>query len=249
MRELFGILRSLVVYWRPGRQSALRRLYRPFVAEGSLVFDVGAHLGDRTAAFSGLGARVVALEPQPRVARWLRRLVGRKSGVVVVEEAVGRTPGVATLAVSRLTPTVSTVSGTWRDRMAEHNPGFRDVRWEEEVEVRMTTLDALIRRHGRPDFCKIDIEGHEAEALAGLSVPVPALSVEFVRGGLDVPGACIDRLEALAAYRYNAVAGEGRTFLFEPWLDAAAARAWLTAGANDLPFGDLFARQAGDPST
>src|SRR5690606_17457557 len=57
-----GITRSLIVYWRPGRQRGLRDLYRPFVAPGGLVFDVGAHIGDRTAAFASLGARVVALE-------------------------------------------------------------------------------------------------------------------------------------------------------------------------------------------
>lgn len=71
MREgpgLLGLLRSLVTYWRPGRQRGLRRMYRPLVQPGDLVFDVGAHLGDRAAAFAALGARVVALEPQPQVA-------------------------------------------------------------------------------------------------------------------------------------------------------------------------------------
>ena len=32
---------------------------------GDLVFDIGAHVGDRVAAFRRLGARVVAVEPQP----------------------------------------------------------------------------------------------------------------------------------------------------------------------------------------
>lgn len=242
MGELLGLLRSLVVYWRPGRQPALRRLYATFVRPGSLVFDVGAHLGDRTAAFSSLGARVIALEPQPRVAVWLRRLVGRRSGVEIVEEAVGPSEGTAHLAVSRRTPTVSTVSRLWRDRMPERNAGFEGVRWEDEIEVPMTTLDALVERFGLPDFCKLDIEGYEAEALEGLSRAVPALSVEFVRGGLEVAEACVSRLERLGRYEYNAVAGEDRSFVFDGWLSAGEAHAWLRGGADDLAFGDLYAR-------
>jgi FkbM family methyltransferase len=240
--ELVGLLRSLVVYWRPGRQPALRRLYATFVGPGSLVFDVGAHLGDRTAAFSSLGARVIALEPQPRVARWLRRLVGRRAGVEIVEQAVGPREGTARLAVSLRNPTVSTVSRLWRDRMPERNRGFASVRWEDEIEVPMTTLDALVGRFGLPDFCKLDIEGYEAEALEGLSRAVPALSVEFVRGGLEVAEACVARLEALGRYEYNAVAGEDRNFVFDGWLTADEARGWLRGGADDLPFGDLYAR-------
>lgn len=247
MGELLGLLRSLFVYWRPGRQPALRRLYGTFVGRGSLVFDVGAHLGDRTAAFSALGARVIALEPQPRVARWLRRLVGRRAGVEILEEAVGPAEGTARLAVSRRTPTVSTVSRLWRDRMPERNPGFEGVRWEDEIEVPMTTLDALVDRFGLPDFCKLDIEGFEAEALQGLSRTVPALSVEFVRGGLEVADACVARLETLGPYEYNAVAGEERSFVFPGWLTAGEVRAWLQEGADDLPFGDLYARLTQEP--
>ncbi len=41
------------------------RLYRQFVRPGDLVFDVGAHVGDRVASFQRIGARVVAVEPQP----------------------------------------------------------------------------------------------------------------------------------------------------------------------------------------
>src|SRR5690606_12638782 len=208
MRSTLGIARSLLVYWRPGRQPGLRRLYAPFVGPGSLVFDVGAHLGDRTAAFASLGARVVALEPQPAVARWLRRIVGRNPRVEVLEEAVGRTEGTARLSVSGTQPTVSTLPEAWRDEMPGRNAGFRGVRWNEAVPVPVTTLDRLAERFGRPDFCKLDIEGHEAEALAGLSHPVPALSFEFVRGGLGVARACVDRLESLGPYRFNVAAGE-----------------------------------------
>jgi len=107
----------------------------------------------------------------------------------------------------------------------------------------VTTLDALIDRYGVPRFCKVDVEGHEAEVLRGLSRPLDAVSVEFVAGGLDVAAACVERLEALGRYEYNAVAGEGRTFLFPTWRSAADARAWLEAGAHGHPSGDLYARR------
>jgi FkbM family methyltransferase len=239
-----GLARSLVVYWRPGRQRGLRRLYRAFVGPGDLVFDVGAHLGDRSAAFAALGARVVALEPQPDVLRWLRRLVGGLERVTVRGEAVGAAPGTARLAVSRRTPTVSTMSTDWRSTIAEANPGFRSVRWQETVEVPVTTLDALIETYGVPRFCKIDVEGFEAEVLAGLSRPVAGLSVEFVAGAVGVAIACVRRLAALGAYEFNAIPGEEREFVSERWLTADQICAWLTGGAGGAASGDVYARLA-----
>ena len=244
MSRWLGLLRSLVVYWRPGRQRALKRLYRPLVKPGDLVFDIGAHLGDRTAAFVALGARVVALEPQPAVRRWLERIVGRREGVTVSGEAVGRAVGTARLAVSRRTPTLSTLADDWRAKLPEANPTFRNVRWEETVEVPVTTLDALIERYGVPRFCKIDVEGYEAEVLAGLSEPVPGLSVEFVSGGLEVAVACVRRLEALGSYEFNAITGERRSFMFDGWQTGESMARWLGDGAGGASSGDVYARLA-----
>jgi FkbM family methyltransferase len=244
MRSTLGLIRSLVIYWRPGRQRGLRRLYRPFVGPGDLVFDVGAHLGDRTAAFSSLGASVVALEPQPKLLLWLRRLVGRRPGVTIRPEAVGRTPGAAQLAVSEATPTLSTLSNEWKDRIPLDNATFQHVRWERSIEVAVTTLDLLIARHGEPRFCKIDVEGHEAEVLAGLTRPLEALSVEFVAGSLDVALACVDRLERLSAYRYNVVPGERRDFVLPEWTGADEIMSWFRDGADGVSSGDLYARRA-----
>lgn len=242
VKRWLGLLRSLVVYWRPGRQRGLRRLYEPFVDTGDLVFDVGAHLGDRTAAFASLGARVVAVEPQPFLVPWLRRLVGGREAVTILEEAVGSQEGRTRLWVSPGTPTVSTVAEGWKERLPETNPTFQGVRWDESVEVPVTTLDHLIDRYGVPRFCKIDVEGHEAEVLAGLGRPLPALSVEFVAGGLEVAQACVRRLQELGAYEFNAVGGEERSFLLEGWVSGPAISRWLSEGAGGRSSGDLYAR-------
>lgn len=245
MSEWLGLIRSLIIYWRPGRQRGLRRLYRPMVSPGDLVFDVGAHLGDRSVAFAALGARVIALEPQPTVARWLKRIVGANGRITVRTEAVGRATGSGHLAVSRKTPTVSSLSESWRDRVSRLNPGFRGVRWPGSVEVAVITLDELIDVYGPPNFCKIDVEGLEAEVLEGLSHTIPAVSFEFVAGHLSTAAACVKRLSTLGPYELNAVVGEGRELLFDEWRTPEEMTAWLEAGAGGADSGDVYARLAG----
>ncbi len=246
LAQWLGLTRSLIIYWRPGRQRGLRELYRPFVGAGDLVFDVGAHLGDRTQAFRGLGARVVALEPQPAVRRWLELLVGRSRDVSVRAEAVGRAVGTARLALSHGTPTVSSLAEDWPSTLPTKDAGFRDVRWDESLEVPVTTLDALIEHTGLPNFCKIDVEGYEAEVLAGLNHRIPALSVEFASWALDVAETCVRRLEALGAYEFNAIEGEERSFISERWLAADEMVAWLKDREGSVSSGDVYARLTAD---
>src|SRR6266704_2426115 len=94
LRTAIGVLRSLRIYHgRPARARAMDRLYGQFIAPGDLVFDVGAHVGDRVAAFRRLGARVVAVEPQPLLVKTLKLLYGRDRSVVIEPVAVGRDQG------------------------------------------------------------------------------------------------------------------------------------------------------------
>ena len=65
-RALAGVIRSLRIYHGPDAPRAeMDALYAQFLKPGDLVFDIGAHIGDRTSSFRRLGAHVVALEPQP----------------------------------------------------------------------------------------------------------------------------------------------------------------------------------------
>ncbi len=217
-------------------------MYSQWVRPGDLVFDIGAHLGDRTIAFAGLGARVVALEPQPVLFRWLSRIAGGRDSVELLELAAGESPQTATLAISRATPSVSTLSGSWRRKISRDNPGFRSVSWDETVEVAVTTLDELIDQFGQPVFCKIDVEGYEDRVLAGLSRPLDTVSVEFVAGALDVAISAVDRLVQLGDYRFNAIPGEKRTLLWSQWREADEIRNWFADGADGLNSGDLYAR-------
>ena len=239
-----GVLRSLVVYhgipWR-GRQ--LRNFYSRFVPEGGLAFDVGAHSGNRVCAFSKLGARVVALEPQPDFARWLRRRFKHHPSVQVLQTAVGSAPGEAQLLVSPRTPTVSTLSPNFV-AAAGVSESFRGVEWHEGPMVRVVTLDALIAEYGLPDFVKIDVEGFELEVLRGLSQALPALSFEFLPAVREIALGCVDRLETLASddrYRYAVSLGEQLHLLTTEGVSAADIRKWLRSMPADAPSGDVHA--------
>ena len=237
-----GLARSLAIYHAiPLRQFRLRRLYAQLVGSGDLVFDIGAHAGNRTRAFASLGCRVVALEPQPDFAQLLRVLFGRSSRVEVVEAAVGDAPGHASLSISERTPTVTTLAAAWRDARARE-PDFARVRWNRRLEVEATTLDLLIARFGVPAFIKIDVEGSESTVLAGLTHAVPALSFEYVPGALDHVQACIARLNALGAYRFNWSPGESYRFAASSWLGEADLLANVSAPEVQRRAGDVYAR-------
>lgn len=237
--KMYGVLRSLAMYYGvPRRGRRLARLYAQFIEPGALCFDVGAHVGNRVRCWRRLGARVVAVEPQADFARLLTLLFRRDDAVTVLETAVGRAPGRAPLHVSPRTPTVTTLSADWIAAVSE-DPSFKGVRWSTAGSVPVTTLDRLIAEHGPPQFVKIDVEGYEAEVLAGLSSPVPALSFEYVAAARDIALACVERLEALARYEYNWSPGEQSELASAEWLGAAGISEFLAK----LPrSGDVYAR-------
>lgn len=215
-----------------------RRFYGRFVSRGDLCFDVGAHVGDRTAILLSLGARVVAVEPQPLCVEKLRLGFANDPGFVLVEAGVGAAPGHAELRVPAGGPAIASMSDEWIERVRASGR-FR-VEWSDSLPIRLTTLDALIGEYGLPQFCKIDVEGYEPEVLEGLTRPVPALSLEFTPEHLDGTERCLERLDGIGRYEYAYSVGESFR-LASGWL----ARDETIARLEALPersFGDVYAR-------
>jgi len=240
VRTARATVRSLRIYYGDrGRAAAMDRLYREFIQRGDLVFDVGAHVGDRVASFRRLGARVVAVEPQRAMARVLRLLYGFNRAVAIEEAAVGREPGRACILINTDNPTVSSVSRAFVDA-AFSTPGWETQRWTRFDDVAVTTLDALVAKHGKPSFIKLDVEGFEAEALQGLSQAVPALSFEFTTIQREVGFACIERCSSLGYTRFNAALGETQT-LVDDWVNAEVIARWLRDLPQPANSGDIYA--------
>ena len=223
------------------RQWRMDRLYSDFVREGDLVFDIGSHVGDRIGSFRRLGCRVVAVEPQPQLVRILRCFYGRDPDVAIEPMAIAAAPGNIELFVNLDNASLTTASSRFL-AAASASPGWRGERWPGRLVAPATTLDQLIERHGEPIFTKIDVEGFEAEALAGLSRPLQAFSFEFTTILRRVAIDCLTRCRALGAYHYNAALGESQRLTFTQWVDSEAIERWIEAVPDSANSGDIYAR-------
>ena len=241
-RQRVGLLRSILIYYvNPLKLRRMRHFYAQFIRPGDLCFDIGAHVGNRLFVWSRLGARAVAVEPQPLCLALLQRWYGRSADIQLVGQAIGAASGQQTLFVSEATPTVTTLSREWIEAVQQAD-SFAHVRWEGAITVDVTTLDDLIARFGEPRFCKIDIEGYELEALQGLSRPLAALSFEYVPAAHASAQACIERLAQLGIYEFNWSCGEQHRWQSAQWLAASQMMEVLARLQPGDPSGDVYAR-------
>lgn len=161
------------------------RAFTERLGAGDVVLDIGANVGYYTLLSSvlvGDNGRVFAFEPDPRIARWLRRHVqmnGRQN-VRVEEAAVSDTRGTARFERG---------GGSGTGHLAREG-GF---------EVRTLRVDDFCAERGiRPSAIKIDVEGAEGAVLAGARETIAAARpiIFLSTHGVDVHRACLDTLAA-----------------------------------------------------
>jgi len=188
--------------------------YSAFIDPGNLCFDIGASYGNRSEIFLKLGAKVVALEPQPLPANFLRRKF--KNSIILEKKAAGAQLGKNVMFVSP-NSALSSLSVEWINIVK--NGRFRDIKWNRKIEIEVITIDKLIELYGKPDFCKIDVEGYELDVLRGLSQPINMLSFEFtIPEFIDTTINCINYLSKLGEIRCNYSAGETMEFGIDKWI-------------------------------
>jgi FkbM family methyltransferase len=216
LTELIGFYRSRIIYdLRPFKQRKMIRLYSQFIQKDNICFDIGAHTGSRTKAFLKIGAKVIAMEPNPKFNELLSRKFSCNPNLKVLRDAISSNLGSARFMISLKYPSISTLSLQWKNVMLGYQS---NVKWEKEILVNTVTLDELIKNFGMPVFCKIDVEGYEEEALNGLSKAIPTLSFEFFPTTSDRTKKCIERLSKLGTYEFNWSITESFTYISKKWL-------------------------------
>jgi FkbM family methyltransferase len=217
--------------------------YRQFVRDGDLCFDVGANVGNRTEVFLNLGAKVVAIEPQPACVEALRKQYGGNRRLVVIPKALGSRPGVGELMLSPANA-LSSMSEDWLRTVKKSGRfgAFQANSWKESTAVPITTLDEMIQEFGTPEFCKIDVEGYEAEVLRGLSRPIRVLSFEFTPEFISGTRECLQILAKLGPCEFNYSVGESLRFALGHWVSADELERTLTTMRDNTVFGDVYVR-------
>lgn len=181
-----------------GLDLVCRRALRP----GDVVYDVGANVGYTTALFAhcvGTGGRVVSVEPSPRTFALLARSLERNAGnVTLLNLGLSDTEGQLTFYVP---PSLDLAS-------------FVPVAGAEEMQVRVSTLDALSAAHGHPRFVKVDVEGHEPGVLAGAAATLQRDDRPMVVFEALVPALlerCVGLLSELGreGYRFRRIRNDG----------------------------------------
>nr|CAD62205.1 Ata11 protein [Saccharothrix mutabilis subsp. capreolus] len=155
-RETASRLTPTWGWWEPGTVELMRRMVTP----GSLVFDVGAHVGYYTTLLADLvgpTGRVHAFEPHPGNFQAMRGNTEALPNVTITNTAVADGAGARPLHFSGNTGRHSLFRTEFTGEAGR------------AVEVPTTTLSEYWERLGRPrvDLIKVDVEGAEPLVIAG----------------------------------------------------------------------------------
>jgi FkbM family methyltransferase len=220
-------------------------LFRSLGLSPRLIFDIGANCGEKTQVFVALGASVVAVEPTPKRISHLQQRF-KKKRVTIERVAVSSVPGTATLWCVKGFDAMNTISLKNRDVLSSgvnpRTPDRSKPEIEETITVATTTLDQLIAKSGRPDYIKIDTEGHDREVIQGLSTAVPLLSFEanlpeFASESIDA----IDHLFKLSVLTRFQARGLSGALILPHWASAEEVKTLLL---SDKRYMEIFATTA-----
>ncbi|HVA49249.1 MAG TPA: FkbM family methyltransferase [Pirellulales bacterium] len=163
------------------QKEAEKEFYRQALeaVDAKLVFDIGANGGSKTAIFSRLVERVLAVEPDPTAVRILKERFLNKPAVAIVDKGVGAEEGTLPFHIFEDADCYNTFSPSWAAALATGGAIGRPAKAVKAiVDIPVITLDRLIREHGVPSYIKIDVEGYEVHVVKGLTQQVPLLSFE-----------------------------------------------------------------------
>jgi FkbM family methyltransferase len=222
------------------KKNADQRLifYSSFLKQGDLVYDVGANVGNRVRSFLQIGCKVIAVEPQDECVHILQKEFG--NSIEIIKKGLGSKEEEKTMYVANES-TISSLSEQFIERLKKDR--FKRYNWDRQIKIQLTTLDKLISQHGKPLFCKIDVEGYEYEVLKGLSQPLKYISIEYaVPEQTDILIDCINYCTQLNPnYKFNYCVGESMQYLLQKPMNATDFLQHVqTAQFQETEFGDVY---------
>ncbi|MCX5921939.1 MAG: FkbM family methyltransferase [Candidatus Dependentiae bacterium] len=213
---------------------------KSFIKNGDVVFDVGANVGKKTEVYLACGARVVCFEPQPECIAILNSKYKNNDNVIIEQIGLADKDGYLELFQCLQANTISTCSQSWTQEGRFVEQGYT---WDKKIIIAVSTLDHMIAKYGKPNFCKIDVENFEFEVLKGLTQPISYISFEFASETIKNTQKCVDYLIALGYQHFNVSLGEGHSFALKQWVSAEVLMKKLETmiEGDALLWGDVYA--------
>lgn len=221
------------------RRRQTRQFYAQFLRPGDLAFDIGANVGERSAAMLAAGARVVAVEPQKACIEALNARFNGNPNFTAVHAGVGSQPGRMVLQSCNETNECATFSTEFVETFSGHS----NLHFQPGEEVEILTMAQLTARYGRPAFCKVDTEGFELEVIRGMAQPPEVLAFEFNRPLIHQTKACLDALGKLGPCECNFLEFTRMKLALTHWLPLGEFRERFDALIPAaLPTGEILVR-------
>ena len=84
-----------------------------FITSNDLVFDVGAHQGNKTKKYLDHKCKVICFEPQPQCITILKNKFSHHPAVIIEEVGLSKHTGEAEMLICSQASTISTLSKQW----------------------------------------------------------------------------------------------------------------------------------------
>ena len=147
--------------------------HKKFLIKDSLIFDLGANLGDKSHIFSFFTKNIVLYEPEENLASILRLRFKKHKTIDVNETLVTEKIGVVNFY---------SVTGqeAYSSILLDYQKNFDHLKNNEIIlkKKNSTNLTAEIKKYGMPFYIKVDCEGAEELILKNLDYRIRIISFE-----------------------------------------------------------------------
>lgn len=209
--------------------------YSKLIKKNSLCFDIGANIGTKSKLFLSLGSRVIAFEPQFTCVSALEQIKQSYKNFEFYQIAIGAENKTDELHLANHSE-VATLSNQFIEFYKSEK-----IYWNKKEKIIVNTLDNIIKKHGIPDYCKIDTEGYELNILSSLSYKIPLIEFEFTEGFFQDTLKIIELFKSDAS-RFNFILNEKPNFQLKEWISAEEfLKVYLNLPKKEL-HGNIFVK-------
>jgi FkbM family methyltransferase len=178
-----------------------------------LIFDIGANKGLFTdeclKKFSN--SKIVVIEPNDNLFDFLTVKYQKfKDQIFILNNLVSSTYGEEIEFFICETDTISTASLDW----VRNSRFSNEFTWNKKVKKTSVNLDNLVKKFGKPNLIKIDVEGYEYEVVKGLSSKQEKLCFEWAEEQKENIVKTCEHLKNIGYNYFGSI--EGDEYLKEP---------------------------------